>query len=166
MNTATIIHKLRLQRVRLTADGDSIEIDGPEDAVTDAVIERLSEHKPELLKYLLLTQILENAGIEASGGGWLVTIDELQRALSEDDLLDSELMTAKGLEALAHAVRTTRMREQGQIPPGWTATTSCRHCGPVPIWEGCALNVQGCPWCFNRVAGRPIPTINCDLSEE
>lgn len=166
MNTAALVHKLQLQQVRLTADGDSIEIDGPEDAVTDVVIERLRERKPELLKYLLLTGILENAGIEATGEGWIVTIDDLQRALSEDDFHDSQLMTPKGLEALAHTVRATRMREAGEIPPGWTAITTCRHCGPVPIWEGCPPEIQGCPWCFNRLAGQPIPPINYNLSEE
>lgn len=166
MNTAALVHKLQLQQVRLTADGDSIEIDGPEDAVTDAVIERLRERKPELLKYLLLTGILENAGIEATGEGWIVAIDDLQGAMSDDDLRDSQLMTLNGLEALAYAIRATKMREQGQIPPGWSAISSCRHCGSVPIWEGCPPKVQGCPWCFNRIAGRPIPTINYDLSEE
>ena len=166
MNTAALVHKLELQQVRLTADGDRIEIDGPEDAVTDAVIDKLRERKPELLKYLHLSGILKKAGIEASGEGWIVTIDELQKALSEDDLLDSQLMTLKGLEALAHVVRATRMRAQGEIPPEWTSITSCRHCGPVPIWEGCPPDIQGCPWCFNRLAGQPIPSINYDLSEE
>ena len=166
MNTAALVHKLQRQQVQLTVDGDRIEIDGPADVVTDVVIKKLRERKPELLKHLHLARILEKAGIEVSGEGWIATIDELQRALSEDDLLDSQLMTLKGLEALAHAIRATRMREQGDIPPGWTAISTCRHCGPVPIWEGCPPEIQGCPWCFNRLAGRPIPSINYDLIEE
>lgn len=166
MNTATLIHKLQLQKVRLTAVGDKIEIDGPEDAITDAVIDKLRERKSDLLKYLHLSGILKKAGIEASGEDWIVTINDLQGALSDDDLHDPQLMTLKGLEALASAVRATRMREQGQIPPGWSAITSCRHCGPVPIWKGCPPDVQGCPWCLNRLAGQPMPTINNDLSEE
>ncbi len=166
MNMAAYVHKLQLQQVRLTADGDRIEIDGPEVAVTDTVIDELRERKPELLKYLHLSDIFKKSGIEASGEGWIVTINELQEALSEDDFLDSQLMTPKGLEALAHVVRATRMREQGEVPPGWTAITLCRRCGPVPVWEGCPPDIQGCPWCFNRLAGRPIPTINYNLSEE
>jgi hypothetical protein len=66
-------------------------------------------------------------------------------------------LTPDGLRALAHAVQASRMRERGEIPPGWTATTHCSHCGRVPIFQGCPNAVNGCPWCFNRVAGRPIP---------
>lgn len=59
--------------------------------------------------------------------------------------------------AFADLVAITEMREKGQVPAHYTATTKCRHCGPVPIFEGCPPKVDGCPWCLNRLAGRAIP---------
>jgi hypothetical protein len=61
------------------------------------------------------------------------------------------------LESLAAAVQTRRMRERGEVPAHYTATTICAGCGPVPIFEGAPARVMGCPWCFNRAAGRPVP---------
>lgn len=61
------------------------------------------------------------------------------------------------LEALASAVQTRRMREKGIVPPSYTAVTVCAGCGHVPIFEGVAERVEGCPWCLNRVAGKPVP---------
>ncbi len=52
----------------------------------------------------------------------------------------------------AELVEIVQMRERGETPPHYTATTTCKHCGPVPIWEGCPPEVLGCPWCFNRHA--------------
>ena len=55
------------------------------------------------------------------------------------------------LETLARAIQTRRLRERGEVPAHYTATTTCRHCGPVPIFEGVQEQVAGCPWCFNRL---------------
>lgn len=60
-------------------------------------------------------------------------------------------------EALAGAVTTRRMRERGERPAHYTQRATCAACGPVWLWEGAPLNVVGCPWCFNRAAGRPVP---------
>ncbi len=60
-------------------------------------------------------------------------------------------------EAMAHAIQTRRMRERGEVPAHYTATTTCKHCGPVPIFPGVPATVLGCPWCFNRVQGLPVP---------
>ncbi len=54
----------------------------------------------------------------------------------------------------------TLMRLRGVVPDHYTASTECRHCGPVPIWKGCPPTVRGCPWCFNRHAGQPTPAAN------
>lgn len=61
------------------------------------------------------------------------------------------------LECFARMVAVRKMRERGEVPPSYTATTICAHCGPVPIFPGVAEKVEGCPWCFNRIAGRPVP---------
>ena len=57
----------------------------------------------------------------------------------------------------AELVEIIQMREQGEIPAHYTSTTTCKHCGPVPIWNGCPPEVKGCPWCLNRHSGLPIP---------
>jgi hypothetical protein len=54
----------------------------------------------------------------------------------------------KALESFTYCVRTTRMLKAGKVPPDYTSTTHCKHCGEVPIFEGCAAEVFGCPWCF------------------
>ena len=51
-----------------------------------------------------------------------------------------------------------RMRERGEIPSHYTSETNCKHCGPVPVWEGLPSDVSGCPWCFNRRSGLPMPS--------
>ena len=61
------------------------------------------------------------------------------------------------LETFAHAVRTRRMREAGEIPPEYTQTVECAGCGPVLLWEGAPERVAACPWCFNRIRGLPVP---------
>jgi hypothetical protein len=57
-------------------------------------------------------------------------------------------------------VEIVKMRRQGRVPDHYTATTVCCHCGTVPIWEGGPPKVLGCPWCFNRIKGLPIPGTN------
>jgi hypothetical protein len=61
------------------------------------------------------------------------------------------------LECFADIVAIRRMREKGVVPPSYTRKTVCAGCGPVPIYEGVGPTVEGCPWCFNRAAGRPVP---------
>lgn len=66
-------------------------------------------------------------------------------------------LTRQEAEAMARAIEIRRMRERGEIPEHYTAVTVCRHCGPVPIFPGAPGEVEGCPWCFNRTSGRPVP---------
>jgi len=61
------------------------------------------------------------------------------------------------LKAFAELVMIEDMRHQGIVPDHYTATTNCKHCGPVPIFEGCWPESDGCPWCFNRLQGLPMP---------
>jgi len=84
-----------------------------------------------------------------------IPIREL-RAEAGDDWL--EIIADKSqFEAFAQTLLVTRMRERGEVPSHYTAVTECRFCGIVPIFEGCPHKVGGCPWCFNRVSGRPMP---------
>ncbi len=62
------------------------------------------------------------------------------------------------LKAFAELVMITDMRHRGVVPDHYTATTNCKHCGPVPIFEGNWPESDGCPWCFNRLRGLPMPS--------
>ncbi len=61
------------------------------------------------------------------------------------------------LKSFAELVMITDMRHRGIVPDHYTATTNCKHCGPVPIFEGCWPESDACPWCFNRLRGLPMP---------
>ena len=85
--------------------------------------------------------------------------DEAMAYLSEDDLRDWEAgeLTLDQLHVYIDAVVERRTRDQGEVPRHYTATTRCRGCGPVWIFEGAPAEVSGCPWCWNRANGRQIP---------
>jgi hypothetical protein len=61
------------------------------------------------------------------------------------------------MPVVSKMVEIAEMRAKGQTPAHYTSTTTCKHCGPVPIWEGCPPEVLGCPWCFNRHQNLPLP---------
>jgi hypothetical protein len=87
--------------------------------------------------------------------GYGLTLAELREAAGEDwpEMRDNP----SAIEALAIAIVTRRQRERGERPAHWTEICECVHCGPVYLWPGNPSRVVGCPWCFNRVEGRPIP---------
>ena len=61
------------------------------------------------------------------------------------------------LKSFTELVMIEDMRHRGIVPDHYTATTNCKHCGHVPIFEGCWPESDGCPWCFNRLRGLPMP---------
>ncbi len=84
-----------------------------------------------------------------------VSLEDLQEAAGPDwPEVGADLVL---LEALAKAIQTRRLRERGEVPAHYTATTTCRHCGPVPIFPGVGPTVEACPWCFNRLTRNPVP---------
>ena len=73
------------------------------------------------------------------------------------EYLDNDEIDAQEVAVVDELEEIVRMREAGVTPHHYTSQTTCKHCGPVPIWNGCPPEVQGCPWCFNRHKGLPIP---------
>lgn len=59
------------------------------------------------------------------------------------------------LEDFAYAVHTKRLIDRGQVPPDYKYVAHCRGCGPVWLWFKGKL--EGCPWCGNRLQGKPVP---------
>jgi hypothetical protein len=77
--------------------------------------------------------------------------------LAQDDChLLAELPDATCL-AFARALLSTAERRGGQVPREWTQACTCARCGPVWLWIDAPRHVLGCPWCFNRADGLPIP---------
>jgi len=141
MSAARLLEQVRAAGGQIEARGATIKLRAPK-PLPDALITELRRHKPELLAVLIAQRYgLTVADLTAiAGPDW----PECER----DPVL---------LETLARAVQTRRMRERGEVPPTYTATTVCAGCGPVPIFPGAPSHVLACPWCLNRAAGRPVP---------
>lgn len=140
---------------RIWVEGDKLKYTLPEDRKD--LLEALRNEKPRLLP--LLRAIYQAcAGLE---------LDPIRLALG----LDADDMEALGreppetLRAYAEAVAERLQRERGEVPAHYTAVTTCNGCGPVPIFEGAPAHIAGCPWCWNRAKGLPIPTIKTENSD-
>lgn len=96
---------------------------------------------------LRLIQLAQVAG--------LPVCDVLRLSKGDCHLL-AELPDAACL-AYARALIDAADRRAGYVPHDWTQACTCARCGPVLLWRGSPRHVLGCPWCFNRAAGLPIP---------
>jgi len=86
-----------------------------------------------------------------------ITVNEFINILSDDDIKDwSEgYLSNECLKAFAQSFIQRREMTQGIIPSSYTKPAVCKQCGPVWLWF--TGEVQGCPWCWNRTEGSPIP---------
>ena len=82
---------------------------------------------------------------------------EVRDALATEDI-DAWNQGEIGIDTLAAFARSLVQRremERGKVPAHFTERATCKRCGPVWLWfRG---EVLGCPWCWNRLKGRPIP---------
>ena len=138
MNPAKLLDEIQDRGIRLEARQDMLYFDAPKGALTAELKHALKQHKPELLQSYHGIPVLELRQI--AGEEW-------------------DTVTAEERRAFAKAIQIRRMRERGEVPRHYTATTVCDHCGPVPIFPGVAARVAGCVWCFRRAQGLPIPRI-------
>ena len=135
MSALPIFSELSGKGIRVRVDGPDLVL-SPKNALTSKLASRIRKEKPALIKSL--QEIKRKAGPD-----W----DEIANDPAQ-------------LNAFAELLMIGQMRERGEIPAHYTSTTKCKHCGPVPIWDGCPPEVEGCPWCFNRHQGLPIPGMN------
>ncbi len=133
MSALPIITEITDQGITARVEGDEVALSAPKGTLTSEVLAKLKSMKPELL----------------------CSLKELQER-AEEDWEEISADSAK-LKAFAELVMIEDMRRQGIVPDHYTATTHCKHCGPVPIFEGCWPESDGCPWCFNRMKGLPMP---------
>lgn len=134
MSTLALFSEFSDRGITIRSAGPDVVV-SPEKALTPDLVKRIKEEKPALIRQL--EKIRQEAG-----GDW------------EEIANDPEQ-----LKAFAELLMIGDMRSQGICPDHYTFTTTCKHCGPVPIFEGCPTEVQGCPWCFNRHKDLPIPRI-------
>ena len=112
----------------------------------------LSEKSPRKQVHMLRRRLLRESR------------DELRRAAG--DYWEEFAVPAK-IIGFADSLATEQIREGGSVPDHYSATTECKCCGPVPIFEGCPPEVGGCPWCFNRLKGLPIPRApHCEENDD
>ena len=112
----------------------------------------------------ILQQVIEEYGISEIPKA--LTDKTAKRASVSSVSEWSELLENKNGELEEHQVPVAaemvaivEMRERGVAPDHYTSETECKHCGPVPIFEGCPTQVINCPWCLNRIKGLPIPNM-------
>ena len=86
-----------------------------------------------------------------------ITPATVRDALAPADIEDWRKggITSDTLTAFARSLVQRRTMDQGQRPAHYTEPATCKRCGPIWLWF--SGDVLGCPWCWNRVAGRPIP---------
>ena len=147
----------RAAGVRLGVDGTNLVVEANH-APPAVLLDALRRDKPEILALLRINEsdeIPPSAAASESPNLHGLTLAEMEEAAGEDwpEVRDDPAV----LEALANAVVTRRQRQRGECPPHWTAHCECAGCGPVFLWPSSPARVLGCPWCFNRAEGRPIP---------
>ena len=132
MSALPIFSELSGKGIRVRVDGSDLVL-SPKTALTSQLASRIKEEKPALIKRL--------QGIKRKAGpDW----DEIANDPAQ-------------LTAFAELLMITEMRQWGICPDHYTSETECKHCGTVPIFEGCPRNANGCPGCLNRLKGRPLP---------
>ena len=98
--------------------------------------------------------------LEALAGaccGLSVNPVEVRSVLAPKDIEDWQNgdVSDETLATFAASVVQRREMERGIRPAGYTEHATCRQCGPIWLWT--PGEVLGCPWCWNRTAGKPIP---------
>ena len=137
MSALPIFSELSGKGIRVRVDGPDLVL-SPKKALTSRLTSRIKKEKPALIRSL--QEIKRRAGTD-----W----DEIANDPTQ-------------LKAFAELLMIEEMRQRGIVPDHYTSETECERCGTVPIFEGCPPQINGCPWCFNRIKGLPIPNAGMD----
>ena len=138
MSALPILSELSDKGIRVELEGSGLALTAPKGVLTKSLVSRLRREKPALLQSLIELR-------KKAGNDW-------QEIANDPDKLKS----------FTELIVIVEMREMGICPDHYTARTDCKRCGKVPIWSGCPPQVDGCPWCFNRIKGLPVPGANTD----
>ena len=126
MTAFHFVEEIAAQGIGMEPDGDTVVLHGK---IDDETVNRAKARKPELLEALNIIR-------DMAGDDW-----------------PEIAASPKQLQAFVSLAMIEAIRERGGVPDHYTATTTCKQCGPVPIFEGVGDEVLGCPWCFNRING-------------
>ena len=146
MTALAVLQETKRMGIHLEAVGEILRVRAPKGALTAEIQYRLKQNKSNLLSLLRPTAEPELYGLtlgdleEIAGAEWPEVRDDPQQ-----------------LEEFAHIVMVRRIRERGEVPVHYTERVTCKHCGPVWCEPGWSEWVPTCLWCFNRIAGRPVP---------
>jgi len=121
--------------IKVRVEGVDLALVAPRGVLTPKLISKVRRSKPALIESL--SDIRAMAGTD-----WQEIADDPAQ-----------------LQAFVESADIVLMRQQGRVPEHYTVTTVCRRCGTVPVFEGAPAEVLGCPWCFNRIRGLPIPNV-------
>lgn len=140
MDVVTVLNEFSDYGITMSATDDKLVIESKK-PITEKQRTLIKEYK---------RQIIDQIAKEMIHG---ITLSELKEVAGEDwsDIKHDHKMQ----EALADAINIRHMREKGEIPPDYIHKAECAGCGPV--WLFASGRFQGCPWCFNRSRGLPIP---------
>lgn len=86
-----------------------------------------------------------------------ITPAEVKEALAAEDIEAWHNGTISGdtLAAFARSLVQRREMNLGKRPDHYTEHATCKQCGSIWLWF--SSEVLGCPWCWNRLADKPIP---------
>jgi hypothetical protein len=86
-----------------------------------------------------------------------ISAAEVRDALDPEEIDEwrNGQIATNALSAFAQSLVDRRQMNEGRVPVHYTEHATCGRCGPIWFWI--SGEVSGCPWCWNRVAGRPIP---------
>lgn len=114
----------------------------------------------DIAEYALRDSEEESSLLEALStacSGLQIRASEVRKALAPEDIQDwhEGKLRAEALAAFARLLVKRHGMDEGKRPADYTEIATCEQCGP--IWLFLSGDVLGCPWCWNRVANRPIP---------
>ena len=137
MSALALFSEFSDRGITIRSDGPDVVV-SPERALTPDLVKRIKGEKPALIRQL----------------------EKIRQEVGED--WEEIANDPQQLKAFAELLMISEMRSRGVTPDHYTSTTTCKNCGPVPIWQGCPPQVNGCPWCFNRIKRLPIPKVTID----
>jgi len=86
-----------------------------------------------------------------------ISPSEVRNSLAKEDLTDwcNSKISRDTLFVFAKSHAHRKELNQGKVPSHYKKIATCIRCGP--IWYDTTATITSCPWCYNRLANKPIP---------